>query len=265
MNVQGRAAIVTGGGTGVGRATALDLARRGCSVLINYSRSRDEAEQTVAELKGLGAKAVAIQADVAEEAACRGLVEQAVKEFGRLDVLVNNAGTTRFIPHDQLDEVRDEDWDHILAVNLKGPFHCARAAAKAMLAGGEGGAIVNVSSVAGIAATGSSIPYCASKAALINMTVALARVLAPKIRVNSVAPGFIDGRWLRNGLGKNYDVALKAFEDRLPLARVSQPEDVSAAIVSLITGSDMVTGQTLVCDSGMLIADFAKLHARASS
>jgi 3-oxoacyl-[acyl-carrier protein] reductase len=264
MNVEGRAAIVTGGGTGVGRATALDLGRRGCSVLINFSRSRDEAEETIAEIKKIGVKAVAIQADVADEAACRGIVDRAVKEFGRLDVLVNNAGTTRFIPHDQLDVVKDEDWDHIMAVNVKGPFHCARAAAKAMQAG-DGGSIVNVSSVAGIAATGSSIPYCASKAALINMTVALARVLAPRIRVNSVAPGFIDGRWLRNGLGKNYDVAVKAFEARLPLGRVSQPEDVSAAILSLITGSDMVTGQTIVCDSGMLIADFAKLQPGPAS
>jgi len=256
MNVEGRAAIVTGGGTGVGRATALELARRGCSVLINYSRSRDEAEQTVAELMPLGVKAVAVQANMAEEAACKEMVDRAIKEFGRLDVLVNNAGTTRFIPHDQLDEVRDEDWDRILAVNLKGPFNCARAASKAMLAG-EGGAIVNVASVAGIIATGSSIPYCASKAALINMTIALARVLAPKIRVNAVAPGFIDGRWLREGLGANYEIALKTFEDRLPMGRVSQPEDVASVIIGLITGSDMVTGQTVVCDSGMLIADFA--------
>ncbi len=256
MIVEGKAAIVTGGGTGVGRATALELARQGCSVLINYSRSRDEAEQTVGEVIEHGVRAVAVQADVADDAACRKMVDTAVAEFGRLDVLVNNAGTTRFIPHERLDDVQDEDWDRILAVNLKGPFHCARAAAKAMLAG-DGGAIVNVASVAGVAAMGSSIPYCASKAALINMTVALARALAPRIRVNAVAPGFIDGRWLRAGLGANYDAILKTFDDKLPLGRVSQPHDIAAAIMSMITGSEMVTGQTLVCDSGMLIADFA--------
>ncbi|MBI2825843.1 MAG: glucose 1-dehydrogenase [Planctomycetia bacterium] len=258
MNIDGRAAIVTGGGTGVGRATALSLARQGCAVLVNYSRSKDEAEQTAADVAASGVRALCHKADVADDAACRAMVDAATKEFGRLDVLVNNAATTRFIPHDRLDDVQDADWERILSVNLKGPFQCARAAAKAMRAAGAG-AIVNVASVAGIAANGSSIPYCASKAALINMTIALARVLAPSIRVNAVAPGFIDGRWLRAGLGAAYDGAMKMFEQKLPLGRVCQPEDVAAAIMSLITGSDLVTGQTIVCDSGMLIADFARL------
>jgi 3-oxoacyl-[acyl-carrier protein] reductase len=257
MNVDGKAAIVTGGGTGVGRATALELARRGCSVLVNYSRSRAEAEQTAAEVAAIGVRGQSIEADVADDTACRRMVDTALREFGRLDILVNNAGTTRFIPHDQLEEVNEADWDRIMSVNLRGPFQCSRAAAAAIRAGGGEGEIVNVASVAGIAATGSSIPYCASKAALLNMTVALARVLAPKIRVNAVAPGFIDGRWLRAGLGAAYDAVVKSFEEKLPLGRVCQPEDVAAAIVSLITGSDTVTGQTIVCDSGMLIADFA--------
>lgn len=256
MNVEGKAAIVTGGGTGVGRATALELARRGCAVLINYSRSRAEAEQTAADITAAGVRGLAMQADVADDAACRKLIDTAMREFGRLDVLVNNAGTTRFIPFDQLEAVKKEDWEHIMAVNVHGPFQCARAAAAAMQASGGEGEIVNIASTAGIAATGSSIPYCASKAALLNMTVALARTLAPRIRVNAVAPGFIDGRWLRNGLGASFEIALKLYEDRLPLGRVCQPEDVAAAILSLITGADTVIGQTIVCDSGMLIADF---------
>ncbi len=256
MNVEGKAAIVTGGGTGVGRATALDLARRGCHVLVNYSRSREEAEETAAEVRQLGVRGVAVQADVADDAACRKIVESAVREFGGLHILVNNAGTTSFIPHDQLEDVKDSDWEKILSVNVKGPFQCARAAAAAIRAGDNEGEIINVASVAGIAAMGSSIPYCASKAALINMTVSLARVLAPKIRVNAVAPGFIAGRWLQAGLGPAYDAVMKMYEEKLPLARVCQPEDVSAAIVSLITGSDTITGQTLTCDSGMLITDF---------
>jgi 3-oxoacyl-[acyl-carrier protein] reductase len=257
MNVDGRAAIVTGGGTGVGRATALELARLGCAVAINYSRSKAEAEQTAAEAAEHGVRAIVVEADVADDAACRRLVDTAVREFDRLDVLVNNAGTTRFIPHDQLEEVKDEDWQRIMDVNLKGPFQCSRAAAAAIRASGSEGEIVNVASVAGIAATGSSIPYCASKAALINLTIALARVLAPKIRVNAVAPGFIDGRWLRAGIGPAYEAVMKSFEEKLPLGRVCQPADVAAAIVGFITGSDTVTGQTIVCDSGMLIADFA--------
>ncbi len=253
MDVEGKAAIVTGGGTGVGRATALRLAGLGCSVLISYSRSKREAEETAAEVASRGVGGIAVEADVADDAACRSLAEQAVEAFGRLDILVNNAGTTSFIPHAELERVSDADWDRILAVNLKGPFQCSRAAKAAMERSG-GGEIVNVSSVAGIAGVGSSIPYCASKAALNNLTLTLARTFAPAIRVNAVAPGFITGRWLQGGLGAAYDTVKSAMEARVPLGRVSDPEDIAEAITSLITGSDLVTGQVLVCDSGMLIA-----------
>lgn len=256
MQLAGKAAIVTGGATGVGRATALALAEQGCNVAINYSRSREEADATADEARTAGVRAVAIQADVADDVACRRLVDAAVKEFRRLDVLVNNAGTTRFIPHARLDDVADDDWLRILSVNLVGPFQCARAAAGPIRASG-GGEIVNVSSVAAFTATGSSIPYAASKAALNNLTVSLARALSPEIRVNAVAPGFIEGRWLRQGLGAAYDGAKQALESVLPLGRVCQPEDVAAAILSIVAGSDMVTGQILVCDGGMLIADVA--------
>lgn len=253
MDLEGKAAIVTGGGTGVGRATALALARRGCSVAVNYSRSAAEAEQTTADLKALGVRAVPVQADVADDAACRRLVARAVQEFGRLDVLVNNAGTTVFVPHADLDAVGADDWTHLLGVNLIGPFQMARAAKSAMEAAGAG-AIVNVSSVAGIAGIGSSIPYCASKAGLNMLTVILARTLGPKIRVNAVAPGFITGRWLAGGLGAGYDAVKQAMETRSPLGRVCDPEDVAAVIVALIADADLVTGQILPVDGGMLIA-----------
>lgn len=255
MNIEGKAAIVTGGGTGVGRATALALARGGCNVLINYSRSRAEAEQTAADVSALGVKGLAVQADVADDAACRRLVSEAVAAFGGLHVLVNSAGTTRFIGLDKLDDVQTEDWERIFAVNVRGPFQCIRAVKGPMLASG-GGAIVNVSSVAAVLGSGSSIPYCASKAALNNLTVAMAKLLAPTIRVNGVAPGFIAGRWLEQGLGKNYDRVKAAHEERLPLGRVCQPEDVAAAILSLIAGSDLITGQTIPVDSGMLVANW---------
>lgn len=255
MNIEGKAAIVTGGGTGVGRATALALARGGCSVLVNYSRSREEAEQTAAEVKALGVKGIAVQADVADDGACRKMVDQAVAAFGGLHVLVNSAGTTRFIALDKLDDVQTDDWERIFAVNVRGPFQCIRAAKAPMLASG-GGAIVNVSSVAAVLGSGSSIPYCASKAALNNLTVAMAKLLAPKIRVNGVAPGFIAGRWLEQGLGPAYERVKAAHEERLPLGRVCQPEDVAAVILGLVTGSDLVTGQTIPCDSGMLVANW---------
>jgi 3-oxoacyl-[acyl-carrier protein] reductase len=253
MNLEGRAAIVTGAGTGVGRATALALARCGCSVLVNYSRSKEGAEATAAEAEALGVRAVAHRCDVAEDAECRQMVAFAAAELGRLDVLVNNAGTTSFIPHDQLEEVGLDDWNRILAVNLRGPFQCARAA-RSELAKQGGGEIVNVSSVAGIAGTGSSIPYCASKAALNIVTVTLARVLAADgIRVNAVAPGFIEGDWLRQGLGPAYEPIKQAMQARSPLGKVCQPEDVADAILALVAGSDLVTGHVLPVEGGMLI------------
>jgi 3-oxoacyl-[acyl-carrier protein] reductase len=253
MQLENKAALITGGGTGVGRATALELARRGCHVAVNYSRSREEAEKTAGEVEALGVRSVAVQADVGDDAACRKLVDQATRALGRLDVLVNNAGTTRFIDPDDLEQVRTEDWESIFRVNVQGAFQCARAARQAIVAAG-GGEIVNVTSIAAFRGTGSSIPYCASKAALNNLTVALARVLAPEIRVNAVAPGFIAGRWLERGLGQRYESVRRKVERQVPLGRVSEPEDVAAAIVSLIAGSDMVTGQILVHDGGMLIS-----------
>ncbi len=252
MQVEGKSAIVTGGGTGVGRATALQLARLGCSVLVNYSRSERDAEKTAAEAAALGVKAIACRADVADDAAVRAMTDTALKEFGRLDVLVNNAGTTTFVNHADLEKVTEEDWDRILAVNVKGTFFCTRAATPALKDSGDG-EIVNVSSVAGVAATGSSIPYCASKAAVNNMTIALARVLAPEVRVNAVAPGAISGRWLKGGLGEAYDQVMGGIASQVPLKATCTPEDVADAIVGLITGSDLVTGQVLVCDGGMLI------------
>jgi len=252
VQVEGKAAIITGGGTGVGRATALKLGRLGCSVLVNYRSSRDEAQQTAEDIGALGVKAVAFQADVADDTACRATVEAALEAFGRLDVLVNNAGTTRFIAHTDLEAVQADDWDQIMAVNLRGPFQCARAA-RAALATDGGGEIVNVSSVAGLRAIGSSIPYCASKAALNNLTLTLARSLAPEIRVNAVAPSFITGRWLKEGLGPAYEPVKAAIEEKTPLGRVCDPDDVADAIVGLVTGSDLVTGQILACEGGALV------------
>jgi 3-oxoacyl-[acyl-carrier protein] reductase len=260
MDVQGKAAVITGGGTGVGRATALELARRGCSVLVNYSRSQAEAEATAAELRSLGVQAVTHQADVADDAACRAMMAAAVQALGRLDVLINSAGTTEFIAHDDLEKCTDEVWDRILGVNLKGPFHCARAAKEHLLASG-GGVVINVSSVAGRLGAGSSIPYCASKGALDTLTVSLARALGPKIRVNGVAPGFITGRWLQKGLGRAYDRMKQSFEDSLPLGRVCDPEDVAAAIMGLVQ-ADLITGQTLVVDGGMTVAKWNAVARR---
>jgi 3-oxoacyl-[acyl-carrier protein] reductase len=254
MNVEGKAAIVTGGGSGVGRATALELASRGCSVLINYSKSKEEAEDTAQEIRELGVAGIAVRADVADDAACRGMVATAEREFGRLDILVNNAGTTVFVPHFDLDSIDTSDWQRIMGVNVVGAFQCARAA-KALLDKAESGHIVNTSSVAGVGGVGSSIPYCASKAALNNLTVTLARVFAPRIKVNAVAPGFITGRWLEQGMGDNYEMMQQLAAARSALQKVCTPEEVAAAIIAIITGPDLMTGQVLVTDSGLLLGN----------
>ncbi len=255
MPMQNKVAIVTGGGTGVGRATSLALARLGCHVVVNYSRSRAEADATVTEITALGVRALAVQADVADDAACRAMVAKTIETLGRVDILVNCAGTTEFIPFQDLDAVSDETWLRLYQVNVVGAFHCARAVREPMLAAG-GGVVINVSSVAAQLGQGSSIPYCCTKAALDNLTVSLARTLAPQIRVNGLAPGFIEGRWTQGGLGPKYDSIKAAYEKTLPLGRVCQPEDIADGILSLITGSRLVTGQTLTVDAGMMIAGF---------
>ncbi len=254
MEIAGKAAVVTGGGTGVGRATALELAKRGCSVLINYSRSKNEAEQTASEVSALGVKCIVVQADVADDAACRRMIDTAVAEFGRLDVLVNNAGVTAFVAHEDLEGVKLDDWNRIFSTNVIGTFQVSRAAQAALIASGNG-EIVNVSSIAGIRGIGSSIPYCASKAALNNLTVTLARVFAPKVRVNAVAPGFITTRWLQDGLGKaNYDSLKIRAEEHAALHKVCDAEDVAALILNVITGPDLVTGQIIAIEGGALIS-----------
>jgi 3-oxoacyl-[acyl-carrier protein] reductase len=253
MQVEGKAAVVTGASSGVGQATAIALAERGCAVLINYLNTEAAAEETACNIRDAGGQAITFRADVADDAQCRAMIDAAVAQFGRLDILVNSAGYTRFIAHTDLEAVTDDDWDRIMRTNVKGAFQCARAAKEPMLASG-GGEIVNVTSVAGITGRGSSIPYTASKAAMINLTITLARVLAPQIRVNSVAPGFIEGRWTERGLGEAYEGTRKRMERVSPLSKNCQPADVAESILGVIAGPDLVTGQTIVIDGGWMVA-----------
>ena len=259
MELRGKTAIVTGSAVGVGRQVALDLAGRGANVVINYSRSEDDAKEAVRLVEAAGGKALLVKADVSDDGQVEAMVQRAVEAFGGLHVLVNNAAMTHFVPFADLDGMKSEYWDDIFAVNVKGAFFCSRAAAKAMRAcvdaGSPAAAIVNIASVAGTRATGSSIAYAASKAAVINMTVALAKVLGPEIRVNAVAPGFIETRWLKNGLGDQVYEAAKAHQSRLaPLKGVCTPETVSQLVLSLIEGADMVTGECITIDGGVGIA-----------
>lgn len=247
MDLKGKSAVVTGGGVGTGRAIVLDLAKDGCNVVVNYSKSKQQAEETAQAAIALGVRAETAQADVRDDDAVRAMMKQAANSFGRLDVLVNNAGGTRHIEHRDLDAVTKDDWDFIMDTNAWGTFQATRAAVPHMIKNG-GGSVVNISSIAGVYATGSSVPYCASKAAINNMTVSLARALAPDVRVNAVAPGFIDTRWWSDL--EHYEVVKQMATDVTPLKDVCQPEDVSKVVVDLATAR-LVTGQVVVIDGGM--------------
>jgi 3-oxoacyl-[acyl-carrier protein] reductase len=238
-----RVALVTGSATGAGKAIALRFARRGFAVVVNYSRSEAEANATCEEIRSAGGTALLHRATVASDADVRQMVARCVAEFGGLDVLVNNAGTTHFIPHTDLDAVTEEIWDEIFQVNLKGAFFACRAAMPHLSQ--RSGSIVNVSSVAGILGHGSSIPYSASKAAMSCMTKSLARAFAPRVRVNAVAPGPILTRWLE-GHEEHVDKAIA----QTPLARAATPDDVADVAEFLALGTTLMTGQVVVVDGG---------------
>ena len=235
--------LITGGGTGIGRATALMLAAEGAHIAVNYSRSAAAAGQTAAEIQKLGRRAMSVCADVSDDTAVRAMVGAVVDAFGRLDILVNNAGTTKKVPLQDLEAMTADDWDRIMAVNAKGTFLCSRAAIAAMRTHG-GGQIVNVASNSAFSGHSSCIAYSASKAAVITITRNLALSQGPDIRVNAVAPGFVATRWTA---GMQSLMAIEKADT--PLKKLACPEDVATAIFGLIINGH-VTGHTLVVDGG---------------
>jgi len=255
MELKGRVALVTGGAGGIGGAVVLSLAKAGIGGLaINYRRSAKAAGELAADVERAGVKALTVQADVQNDAQIRGMIEQIAGQFGRLDILVNNAGVTHWVNLADLDGVTDKIWDEILDVNVKGAFRCARAAAS-MLAQHQG-MIVNVSSISGVLAppTLSSLPYGTAKAALIYLTKGLAAALAPRVRVNCVAPAFTDTPWMSEHFGAEYPQAIAKASAGFPLQRIASADEVAGAILGLITGGDFVTGQTLIVDGGLSLS-----------
>ncbi len=261
MAIEGSSAIVTGSATGLGAAVAKLLAARGCNVVVNYTKSKTEAEETAAACKDLGAEALLCRADVSRDDDCRRMAAQAFDAWGRIDALVNNAGTTKVAAHDDLEALTDEDFQRIYGVNVIGSYQMVRAVAPHMKKAGQG-AVVNISSIGAVTGIGTSIAYAASKGALNTMTLSLARALAPEIRVNAVCPGLIRTRWMRDGLGEEgYGQLLKQVEETTPLQKVSEPEDIAETVVWLIEGAGHVTGETIIVDAGMHLG-FAPLVAR---
>ena len=252
MEISGKVAVVTGSSTGIGRATAWALAERGAKVVVNYARSQGDAEETLAGVRERGGEGLIAQADVTDESAVKAMLSRARDELGPVQILVNNAGYTRFVDFADLDGVTDEVWNETLATNLIAPFKCIRACVPEMRAAGWG-SVVNVSSIAGVLSAGSSIAYAASKAALINMTRGLARTLAPEIRVNAVAPGYVDSAWWerRGGFSQEQvDRRREGARAGSPLKTVGTPEHIASAILWLIEGADIVTGETILVDAG---------------
>jgi 3-oxoacyl-[acyl-carrier protein] reductase len=243
MSAPRKLALVTGSACGIGRSAAYLLAGRGYNVVVNYSRSQSEAEETVDGVRSRGVEPLLVKANVGNDDSVKAMVAQSVSHFGRLDVLVNNAATTHFVPHTDLDGLTETVWDDILQVNLKGTFYACRAAMPHLKS--SQGNIVNVASVAGIAGSGSSIAYSASKGAVITLTKSLARAFAPEVRVNAVAPGPVQTRWLAD----HQDLVEKALE-ATPLKRAATPDDVAEAIAYLADVATLTTGQVLVIDGG---------------
>jgi len=242
--------LVTGGSRGIGRSTVLGLAGAGYDVVINFASRRAAAETVAKEAGDLGARALLAQADVADEGAVRAMAGRVRSEFGRLDALVNNAGTTITTPPADLDGLDMADWDRVFAVNVRGLFQVTRACVP-LLRESPAAAIVNLASIAGLRPGPQPFPYAASKAAVANLTKTLAGRLGPEgIRVNAVAPGWMTGEWMAGQLGENYDRLMERRARLTPLRRCVTPDEVAQTIVSLITSNPFVTGETVVIDGG---------------
>ena len=250
-NLKQCVAIITGSSSGVGAATAKLLAAQGCHVLINYNSNLAGAAAVAQACQAAGVETLEVQGDVADDGACRALARAALDKWGRIDILVNNAGTTKFVDHANLDGLDSADFQHIYGVNVIGAYQMIRAVSAAMQQQEAGGVVVNVASTAAVTGVGSCVAYAASKGALVTMTLSLARSLGPKIRMNAVCPGFIEGDWLKQGYGEEkYAALMQANREAAPLGVTATLDTVADAILYFISGPQIVTGETMMVDGG---------------
>ncbi|WP_153979736.1 SDR family NAD(P)-dependent oxidoreductase [Paenibacillus xylanilyticus] len=241
-----RVALITGGGTGIGRAVSLLLAQKGALVAVNYSRSREAAEETVQQIVDEGGQAFAVQASVASDMEVRKMVAAVTETYGPITALVNNAGITRHIPLQDLESITEDVWNELYDVNVKGMFYCARAVTAGMQQAG-GGSIVNLGSIAGSTGSGSSLPYAVSKAAVHGLTLSLAHALSPLIRVNAIVPGAVATRWWAGN-----EERMNRLAGSLLLQRISSPEDIAHMICAALEQPSM-TGQLITVDGGQTL------------
>jgi 3-oxoacyl-[acyl-carrier protein] reductase len=242
------AALVTGAGSGIGRSVALALARAGYDVAINYSRSEAAARAVALEAEHAGARTLLFRCDVSEDAGVRAMLKAVEDKFGRLDVLINNAGTTSEVKAGDFDAMTVEEWDRVFAVNVRGLFLVTRAAVPMLRA--SRGCVVNTASIVGLRPGPQPLPYAASKAAVVNLTRTLAYNLGPEIRVNAVAPGWMEGDWMQRMLGDKYDDLMSRRARLTPLKRCVTAEDVAQTMMSLVQSNRFVTGEVIVIDGG---------------
>jgi 3-oxoacyl-[acyl-carrier protein] reductase len=252
LEIKGKAAIVTGASSddGIGSECAKILASRGCNVVVNYATNKVGGEKIAATCKTAGAEAIAVQGDVSKNEDCERLVKACLDKWGRLDVLINNAATTKPIPHRRMDLLDAAEFERIFGVNVIGNYQMTKAAAPHLKASGDA-AVVNISSVGAMRAGGSSMAYTASKAAVNNLTMAMARALAPEVRVNALCPGGMLGAWTRKILTeKQYQERLEAAKTEYPLHRGIWPRDVAVAALFLVEGATVMTGESIRMDCG---------------
>lgn len=250
MDLKSAVCIVTGSAVGVGAACAVQLAKKGARVVINYSKSEKEARETQAECHAAGGETILVQGDVSLDADCRRIVQAAIDKWGRIDGLINNAAITKFADQRDLDSINAEDFQRLYAVNVIGPYQMTRAATPALQK--QGGSVVMISSISGTNGVGSSTAYVASKGALNTMTLALARALAPKVRVNAVCPGLIETRWhtARFPNPDDYQKFRAKYAENVALGKPCSADDVAEVAVWLVEGGGMVTGEMILVDAG---------------
>jgi 3-oxoacyl-[acyl-carrier protein] reductase len=251
MKREAKTAIVTGSSSGVGAATCIEFAKRGWNVVVNYSKSESDAYKVAEICKSFGAEVLVCQANVANEADCKRMVEETIKSLKRIDVLVNNAGVTRFCDYNNLEGLNKQDFQDLYEVNVIGAYQMVKLTTKHLKK--ANGAIVNVSSISAISGVGSSIAYAASKGALSTMTLSLAHALSPEIRVNGVCPGFIQTRWTKGFLGDRYESVKKNVEKTTLTNSTSLPEDIAKGIIYLAIDAATSSGQLLTIDGGQLV------------